>query len=87
MDGTEGGSPIGLSNYEGKYRYWVLERPHVFDGRASVGWTGVPGKLEESYSRRTVTVKLDPVVFEYLESAVTCYYWRRGRFHSIQTSD
>jgi hypothetical protein len=46
-----------------------------------------PGKIKETDSERTITIKNDGVSLNLFEAASRVYYWKNGKFNNVQTSD
>ena len=67
------------------FKTFVLQPP--FEGGRSVVWRAAPGKSSDMDTGRALTIPHDSIVFEEMESASQQFYFQRGKFHMLQTSD
>ena len=69
------------------YSAKVLDREVGKDYFAPVIYKLPPGKYTGFDESQSVFLKLDGVGVEWLEKSSLIYYWRAGRYHTIETSD
>lgn len=67
------------------YRHWVLDR---FKGdRPLVVYPLQPGRFNSADGTLRITTKNEVLAFEALEAGVTIFYWSKGQFRSLTTSE
>lgn len=69
------------------YAVKVLDREEGKDYFAPVIYKLPPGRYAGFDDSESVLLKLDGVGVEWIEKSSLIYYWRAGRYHTIQTSD
>jgi hypothetical protein len=71
----------------GKWRLQVLSEKGLVPGSLVV-YRMPPGEYFDFYDNTIkVRAKLDVIWYEYIEAAVTMYYWSHGRYRTLQVSD
>jgi hypothetical protein len=46
-----------------------------------------PGKYSDAERTQSMSVTTDSIAFEHIESGMTMYYWKAGRFRSLELSE
>lgn len=80
---------LSKSDTAGNYSIRVLDHA---EGQAGVGSGLViskvpPGKYSGFDSTRSIRVRLDAIEAEWLEKSSVLYFWKNGKYRTLQTSD
>ena len=76
------------SKRRGKYEFKVVEDIANFSHAGNAIYTLLPGKHDDFYEEKTVTLTLDAFQWELMyKGKATMYYWKNGRYHWLTTSD
>lgn len=72
----------------GKYEFKVVENIENFSYAGNAIYTLPPGKYNDFYEDKTVTLTLDAFQLELMYKGIAAmYYWKNGRYHSLTASD
>lgn len=71
----------------GAYAAIVLDQSDVDSSESMVISTVPAGTYSDFERTKSVRLKLDSVNVEWIEKASLLYYWSRGKYRTIQTSD
>ena len=78
---------IVLTKFEAKKHVRVLAKSDTAGRDETAISKTAPGKYVGFDSTRSVSTRLDGIELEWLEKSSVIYYWSKGAFHGLETSD